>query len=121
MASKARTSPPATVAASGRRVIISAQRAKRCEGSTSSGRLGRRRRANAPISVGSTVTAPTATIAMMMAEPTPMRPTKGIPVASRPVIATTTIAPAATTDVPAVALATRAEWPTVSPLASCSR
>jgi hypothetical protein len=109
------------VATSGRRVIIPAQRAKRCEGSTCSGRLGRSRRAKAPISVGSTVTAPTATMAMMIAEPTPICPTKGIPVASRPAIATTTIAPAATTDVPAVAFATRAAWLTLSPLASCSR
>ena len=109
------------VATSGRRVIIPAQRAKRCEGSTCSGRLGRSRRAKAPISVGSTVTAPTATMAMMIAEPIPICPTNGMPVASRPAIATTTIAPAATTDVPAVAFATRAEWPTLSPLASCSR
>ena len=53
---------------------------------------------------------------MMIAEPIPIRPTNGMPVASRPAIATTTIAPAATTDVPAVALATRAEWLTLSPL-----
>ena len=112
---------PTTAATSGRRVIIPAQRAKRCEGSTCSGRFGRSRRAKAPISVGSTVIAPTATVAMMIAEPTPICPTKGMPVASRPAIATTTIAPAATTDVPAVAFATRAEWPTLSPLASCSR
>jgi len=38
-----------------------------------------------------------------------------------PTIATTTIAPAAATDVPAVAFATRAAWPTLSPAASCSR
>ncbi len=73
------------------------------------------------MSVGSTVTAPTATIAMMIAEPTPIRPTNGMPVASRPEIATTTMTPAATTDVPAVALATRAAWLTLSPPASCSR
>ena len=102
-------------------MITPAQRAKRCDGSTSLGRLGRSRRAKAPIRVGSTVTAPTATIAMMIAEPRPIFPTKGMPVASRPVMATTTIAPAATTDVPAVAFATRAEWPTLLPLASCSR
>ena len=85
------------------------------------GCFGRSRRAKAPISTGSTVTAPTATAATTIAEPTPMRPTNGIPVASRPEIATTTIAPAATTEVPAVALATRAAWRTLSPAASCSR
>ena len=78
------------------------------DGSTCSGFFGCRRLANAPIITGSTVTAPTATVATTMAEPTPMRPTNGMPVASRPAMATTTIAPAATTDVPAVALATRA-------------
>ena len=57
----------------------------------------------------------------MIAEPTPIRPTNGIPVASRPAIATTTIAPAAITDVPAVELATRAASRTLSPAASCSR
>jgi hypothetical protein len=67
------------------------------------------------------VTAPTATDATTIAEPTPIRPTNGMPVASRPAIATTTIAPAATTLVPAVLLATRALCSTVSPLASCSR
>ena len=92
----------------GRRTTRSPQRAKRREGSTCSGRRGRSRRANAPISVGSTVTAPTATQAITIAEPIPMRPTKGMPVARSPEIATTTIAPAATTLVPAVALATRA-------------
>ena len=113
---------PATAATSGRRVIIPAQRAEaRARAATCSGRFGRSRRAKAPISVGSTVTAPTATMAMMIAEPMPMRPTNGMPVASRPAMATTTIAPAATTEVPAVALATRAAWATLSPLASCSR
>ena len=85
------------------------------------GFFGRRRRAKAPISVGRTVTAPTATEATTIAEPTPIRPTNGMPVASRPAIATTTIAPAATTLVPAVPLATRALWATESPAASCSR
>jgi hypothetical protein len=115
------TSVPAMAAASGLRVIIPAHCAKRRDGSTCSGFFGRRRRANAPISVGSTVMAPTATAAMMIAEPMPILPTNGMPVASRPAIATMTIAPAATTDVPAVAFATRAECATVSPLASCSR
>ena len=112
---------PVMAAASGRRVIIPAQRAKRADGSTCSGRFGRSRRAKAPISVGSTVIAPTATVAMMIAEPTPIWPTNGMPVASRPATATTTIAPAATTEVPAVALATLAAWGTESPPASCSR
>ena len=67
------------------------------------------------------MTAPTATDATTIAEPTPMRPTNGMPVASRPAIATTTIAPAATTLVPAVALAIRALSGTLSPAASCSR
>ena len=58
---------------------------------------------------------------MMIADPMPILPTNGMPVARSPAIATTTIAPAATTEVPAVALATRAECPTLSPLASCSR
>jgi hypothetical protein len=71
--------------------------------------------------VGSTVTAPTATQAMTIAEPTPICPTNGIPVDSRPEIATTTIAPAASTLVPAVAFATRAACGTLSPAASCSR
>ena len=67
------------------------------------------------------MTAPIATAATMMAEPRPIRPTKGIPVASSPAIATTTIAPAAITDVPAVEFAMRAAWRTSSPAASCSR
>ena len=98
-----------------------AQRSKACEGATVLGFFGRSRRAKAPISVGSTVTAPTATLAMMIAEPMPIRPTNGMPVESRPARATTTIAPAASTEVPAVALATRAAWSTESPAASCSR
>jgi hypothetical protein len=102
-------------------VIRVAQRSKAWLGATVFGFLGVRRRAKAPISVGRTVTAPTATAATTIAEPTPIRPTNGMPVASRPAIATTTIAPAATTLVPAVALATRALWATLSPLASCSR
>ena len=81
------------------------QRAKRSDGATCSGLRGRSRRAKAPIRTGSTVTAPIATAATTIAEPMPMRPTNGIPVASSPAIATTTIAPAAITDVPAVALA----------------
>ena len=78
-ASRTSTSVPTTAATSGRRVISSAQRAKRCEGATCSGRLGRSRRAKAPISIGRTVTAPTATVATMIAEPTPIRPTNGMP------------------------------------------
>ena len=99
---------PAIAATHGGAVIRSSQRAKTGEGATCSGLFGRSRRANAPISTGRTVTAPTATVATTIAEPTPIRPTNGIPVASRPAIATTTIAPAATTDVPAVRLATAA-------------
>ncbi len=121
MHSSASTSTPTVAESAGRRTMSSPQRAKRREGSTCSGLRGRSRRAKAPMRVGSTVTAPTATQAITIAEPIPMRPTKGMPVASRPEIATTTIAPAATTLVPAVALATRAAWGTLSPAASCSR
>ena len=112
---------PRPAATHGRATIRRPQRAKRCEGATCSSFRGRSRLANAPIRTGSTVTAPIATAATMIAEPTPIRPTNGIPVASRPAIATTTIAPAAITDVPAVELATRAASRTLSPAASCSR
>jgi hypothetical protein len=112
-------SVPAPAASHGLRATRMPQRSKPGEGPI--GRRGRSRRANAPISAGSTVTAPTATAATTIAEPTPSRPTNGIPVASRPVSATTTIAPAAITDVPAVRFATRALCTTESPAASCSR
>ena len=112
---------PAAAARHGRAVSHVPQRANSGDGATCSSFLGRRRLAAAPISGGSTVIAPTATQATMIAEPTPMRPTNGMPTASSPEIATTTIAPAATTLVPAVALATRAACGTSSPAASCSR
>ena len=112
---------PAIVARHGCATSRSAQRAKRGDGATCSGLRGRSRRANAPISTGRTVTAPTATAPTTIADPRPIRPTKGIPVARSPAMATTTIAPAAITDVPAVALAACAAWRTSSPAASCSR
>ena len=86
---------PATAASQRPARDAGAQRSKAREAQDRA--LRRSRFAKAPISVGSTVTAPTATLATTIAEPTPMRPTNGIPVASRPAIATTTIAPAATT------------------------
>ena len=113
-------SAPAPAAIQGRLVSSEPQRENVAEGATCSGRRGRRRRANAPISTGRTVTAPTATVATMIAEPRPMRPTNGRPVASNPEIATTTMDPAATIEVPAVWFATRAARGTSSPVASCS-
>ena len=112
---------PVAAAARGCRVIMLAQRSNAFEGATVAGFFGRSRLEKAPIRVGSTVTAPTATLATTIAEPMPIRPTNGMPVESRPARATTTIAPAASTDVPAVELATRALCSTESPAASCSR
>ena len=120
-ASASSTATPANTATHGRRVMRSSQRARIAGGPRRSGRLGRSRLANAPISVGSSVTAPMATVATTTALPTPIRPTNGIPVASRPAIATVTIAPAASTEVPAVRFAAAAASGTLSPAARCSR
>ena len=79
------------------------------------------RRAAAASSAGSSVTAPTATVATTTAVAMPIRPTNGMPVASSPEIATTTIAPAVSTETPAVAFAWPAAVTASSPAASRSR
>ena len=56
--------------------------------------------ASAPAKIGSTVIEETTTMATAMAEPTPILPISGMPTASRPAMATMTIRPAATTEVP---------------------
>jgi hypothetical protein len=112
---------PTTAASRGRPVTAMSQRVKKRDAVTSSARRGRSRPPAAPSRIGSTVTAPTATQATTIAEPMPMRPTKGRPVAKRPEIATTTMAPAASTEVPAVAPDRRTASGTESPAARCSR
>ena len=74
-----------------------------------------------PSSAGITVTAATAVIATTTPAARPMRPTNGMPTASRPLMATTTIAPAVTTATPAVPLALPAAVAGSSPAASRSR
>ncbi len=62
----------------------------------------------------------TTTAATAMAEPTPILPMSGMPTASSPAIATMTMRPAATTEVPEVAFARAAASGAVSPAANCS-
>ena len=85
------------------------------------GSFGLSHRASAPAKIGRTVIDEITTMATAMAEPTPILPTSGMPTASRPAMATMTIRPAATTDVPEVALARAAASGGESPADSCSR
>jgi hypothetical protein len=102
-------------------VTISPQRPKAREGSTCAGFFGANRFANAPIMTGRIVSADTTTAAMPSAAAMPSLPIIGIPITSRPAIATITIRPAATTEDPAVAAAFADASRTLSPSAICSR
>ena len=97
------------------------QRSKPGEGRTCSGFFGLSRRLNAPIMIGSTVMAEMTTPATPIAAPTPSLPISGMPITSRPAIATMTIRPAATTEAPEVASALADASRTLSPAAICSR
>ncbi len=124
MTGKAKTSSsatPAAIDAHGRRVTISPQRAKPGEDRTFSGFFGTSLRPKAPIMIGRIVSADTTTAPIAIAAPMPILPTNGMPIARRPAIATITISPAATTEVPDVAAARAAASWTPSPAARCSR
>ena len=85
------------------------------------GRFGRRRFDSAPIMIGRIVSADTTTAATPMAAAMPSLPISGMPITSRPAMATITIRPAATTDAPAVAAALADASRVLSPPAACSR
>ena len=99
------TSTPAAIESHGRAVTISPQRAKARDGSMCAGFFGFSRLANAPIMIGRIVSADTTTAPTPIAAAMPSLPMSGIPITSRPAIATITIRPAATTEDPAVAAA----------------
>ena len=115
------TSTPAAIESHGRAVTISPQRPKAREGSTCAGFFGFRRFANAPTMIGRIVSADTTTAPTPSAAAMPSLPISGIPITSRPAIATITIRPAATTEDPAVAAAFADASRTLSPAAICSR
>ena len=102
-------------------MTLSPQRPNAPEGSTCSRFFGRRRRAIAPIMIGRIVSAETTTAATPIAAAMPSLPISGMPMTSRPAIATMTISPAATTEAPDVAAAFADASRTLSPPAICSR
>ena len=71
--------------------------------------------------IGSTVSADTTTAPTPIAAAMPSLPINGMPITSRPAIATITITPAATTDAPEVAAAFADASRGLSPAAICSR
>ena len=74
-----------------------------------------------PIMIGRIVSADTTTPPTPIAAPRPSLPISGIPITSRPAIATITISPAATTEAPDVAAAFADASRVLSPAATCSR
>ena len=102
-------------------MIASPQRVNARDGATCAYRLGFSRVDSAPIMIGSRVNAEITTAATPMAAPTPNLPISGMPMTSRPAMATITIRPAVTTDDPAVAIALAEASRTLSPAAICSR
>ena len=115
------TSTPAAIDSHGRAVTISPQRPNARDGSTCSGFFGRSRFDSAPIMIGRIVSADTTTAATPIAAAMPSLPISGMPITSRPAIATITISPAATTEAPDVAAALADASRTLSPPATCSR
>ena len=85
------TSTPAAIDSHGRAVTVRPQRSKAAEGRTCSGFFGRSRFASAPIMIGSTVSADTTTAPTPIAAAIPSLPISGMPITSRPAIATITI------------------------------
>ena len=71
--------------------------------------------------IGRIVSAETTTAPTPIAAAMPSLPMNGMPITSRPAIATMTITPAATTDAPEVAAAFADASRGVSPAATCSR
>ena len=71
--------------------------------------------------IGRIVSAETTTAPTPIAAARPSLPMNGMPITSRPAIATMTITPAATTDAPDVAAAFADASRGVSPFATCSR
>ena len=112
--------PPITSGTAGRRTMRRPQASKRSDVATCAGSLGCRRLASAPAKIGSTVIEEITTAATAIAEPTPILPMSGMPTASRPAMATMTMRPAATTEVPDVAFARAAASGAESPSANCS-
>ena len=115
------TTTPAAIETHGRAVTRSPQRSNARDGSTCSGFFGFSQRANAPIMIGRIVIADTTTAPTAIAEARPSLPMNGMPITSRPAIATMTMSPAATTDAPDVAAALAAASRVLLPAAACSR
>ena len=120
-ANTSRIATPAMIAVHGRAVMKVAQRSKPGDGRTCSGFFGFSQRLSAPIMIGRIVSADTTTPATPIAAPTPSLPISGIPITSRPAIATMTIRPAVTTVAPDVASALADASRTLSPDSTCSR
>ena len=115
------TITPAAIDSHGRAVTVSPQRSKRRDGSTCSGFFGLIHFPSAPIMIGRIVSADTTTAPTPIAEARPSLPMNGMPITSRPAIATITIRPAATTEAPAVPAALADASRLVLPAAACSR
>ncbi len=112
---------PTAIATHGRAVTRSPQRSNPRDGRTCAAFFGLSQRPSAPIMIGRIVIADTTTAPTAIAAARPSLPMNGMPMTSRPAIATITITPAATTEAPDVAAdfadASRLE----SPAAACSR
>ncbi len=102
-------------------MTISPQRAKNGEAWTWAAFLGRSQRARAPIMIGRMVSAETTTAPTPIAAAIPSLPISGMPMTSRPAIATMTMSPAATTEAPDVAADFADASRVLSPAATCSR
>ena len=113
------TATPAAIDSHGRAVTRSPQRSKPVDGRT--GFFGFSQRWSAPIMIGRIVSADTTTAATPIAAAMPSLPISGMPITSRPAIATITIRPAATTEAPDVAAAFADASRTLSPFDTCSR
>ena len=115
------TSTPAAIDSHGRAVTRSPHFSNTGEGRVCLGSFGVSQRLNAPISAGRTVSADSTTPPTAIAAPRPSLPMNGMPITSRPAIASITIRPAATTDAPEVAADFADASRGVSPAITCSR
>ena len=120
-AKSSRTSTPAPIESHGLAVTISPQRPKAGDGSTCSGFFGSSLRPKAPIMIGRIVSAETTTAPTAIAAARPSLPMNGMPITSRPAIASITTRPAATTEAPEVAADFADASRRLSPAATCSR
>ena len=120
-ANSSSTITPAAIDSHGRAVTISPQRPKALDGRTCSGFLGSSLRPKSPIMIGRIVSAETTTAPTAIAAARPSLPMNGIPITSRPAIASMTTSPAATTEAPDVAADFADASRRLSPAATCSR